>query len=823
MLYKFAVLGVLALILQPSLQRSSGGNSNKIKCDKKNFVSCPKYSSKRVLCAVNPCDSEELVENDQASCAKHNHCCWVSNKCLQKEISSTSRSSGSNSGRNMFLPGGSSNDPFANLFGGSSSSSNSNLFGMNNYNLFGLGPELLNTNYGSHIGSYHQTGEYQFCPPPAFPHKCAGFPQPHSMEQIRDMLKAPIDIPYCERQACSADSNLDYDIMSCIGVPGCYYDYELSTLRRNYGARVLPGVPVCYMAIKNEKFKELAEKQIQAQVAQGDDDTWNGLFTNCFLMKKHAEIVMTPNSGCIILDMFELLGAKPKRAGWDGITELECLYIGACWDAEDNRCSYPGKMHEPIIPSLQTNGIISDDIYGQSLCHEFDIDNSDPQYLLSGYHTCKISGCSVDAEITQNTILYWLYQYISSDKVPENVKGTAWMKVLRGEIQASNYKYQIEKLVENHHFGSSLGSLGSQDHSLGMMYLQRYESYAASSSGGNQQGGNSRHSSFDNHYIPDVSNGFMHVGISGASGNTDSLESFLYSTNNFGSTDGLGQLLGGSYGGSYNYFGGFAPECTYTNSFHKMFSGSLSGLSKAASHCCKRNYCFNPKSEYHSYSGVSSYWGFWESWNSCSKSCNGGVRTRSRSCVRTYRNKACTDDGQETTQTETCNSGQCPYFENWSAWSKCSATCDRGQRSRTRVCSGEGSCEGESVEYKECNRGSCPTYTQWAAWSTCSETCGSGTRTRSRQCIRGACQNSDMNEIQDCTEYCGTPQNTKTSGCFQKPMCFEVWETKCLDSNGNPSNCREQFQPTTKRYCRRGHEGRVCSSYEYIYNPHRLP
>lgn len=815
MLYKLAVLGALALILQPSLQRSSG-DSNKIKCDKKNFVSCPKYSSKRVRCAVNPCDSDDLVQNDKASCAQHNHCCWVSNKCMQKEVSSTSRSSGGNSGRNMFLSGGS--DPFANLFGGSSSGGHSDLFGMNNYNLFGLGPELANTNYGNFFGSYHQTGEYQFCPPPEFPHNCEGFPQPHTMEQIADMLKAPIDIPYCERQACSADSNLEYDIMSCIEVPGCYYDYELSTMRRNYGARVAPGVPLCYMVIKNEKFQYLAEKQIQSQAAQGDDETWNGLFTNCFLMKNHAEIIMEPNSGCIILDMLELLGAKPKNAGWEGITELECLYIGACWDAQRSRCAYPGKIHEPIIPSLETNSIISNDVYGQSLCHEFDTDNSDPQYLLSGYHTCKISGCSVDAEITQNTILYWLYQYISSDKVPQNVKGSAWMKVLRGEIQASNYKHQIEELIENqaHHFGSG------QDHSLGLMYLQRYDSYAASSSSTNQQGGNSRHL-FGNH-IPDVSNGFMLVGGAGlgASGSTDSLESFLYTQNNFGSTGGLGQLLGGSAGGSYNYFGGFAPECTYTNAFHQMFSGSLSGLSKAASHCCKRNYCFNPKSEYHSYSGVSSYWGFWESWSSCTKTCNGGTRTRSRSCVRTYRNKACTDDGQETTQTEPCNSGQCPYFDNWSAWSTCSASCDLGQRRRTRVCSVEGSCEGDSVEYKECNRGSCPSYTQWAAWSTCSATCGSGTRTRSRQCIRGACRNSDMNEVQDCTKYCGSLHRTKTSACHQNPHCFEVWETKCLDSNGNPSNCREQFQPTSKRYCRQ-REFTVCRLYESYYNPHGLP
>lgn len=40
-------------------------------------------------------------------------------------------------------------------------------------------------------------------------------------------------------------------------------------------------------------------------------------------------------------------------------------------------------------------------------------------------------------------------------------------------------------------------------------------------------------------------------------------------------------------------------------------------------------------------------------------------------------------------------------WSSWNQWSACSASCGKGQRQRSRTCSG-GSCEGSAVENKDC-------------------------------------------------------------------------------------------------------------------------
>ncbi|GFN88312.1 hemicentin-1, partial [Plakobranchus ocellatus] len=82
-------------------------------------------------------------------------------------------------------------------------------------------------------------------------------------------------------------------------------------------------------------------------------------------------------------------------------------------------------------------------------------------------------------------------------------------------------------------------------------------------------------------------------------------------------------------------------------------------------------------------------------------------------------------------------------YSPWSSWSSCSASCGRGERSRTRTCdspapgNGGRNCVGPSSEYSTCTQELCPVHgnwSPWGLWGDCSLTCGGGQRRRFRSC-----------------------------------------------------------------------------------------
>ena len=120
-------------------------------------------------------------------------------------------------------------------------------------------------------------------------------------------------------------------------------------------------------------------------------------------------------------------------------------------------------------------------------------------------------------------------------------------------------------------------------------------------------------------------------------------------------------------------------------------------------------------------------------------------------------------------------------FSDWGAWSDCSKTCDNGVKTRSRTCSFDPQWSGaEGSEETTCNIATCkiyrvaptlrplkihilktilgpPEFSAWSGWSSCSTACGIGSRSRTRSCT-SYCSNvssSDTTETESCKAgYC---------------------------------------------------------------------
>lgn len=46
-------------------------------------------------------------------------------------------------------------------------------------------------------------------------------------------------------------------------------------------------------------------------------------------------------------------------------------------------------------------------------------------------------------------------------------------------------------------------------------------------------------------------------------------------------------------------------------------------------------------------------------------------------------------------------------WSDWGSWSSCSQTCNGGRRSRTRTCEDGADCEGSNIDIEQCNTQAC--------------------------------------------------------------------------------------------------------------------
>lgn len=182
-------------------------------------------------------------------------------------------------------------------------------------------------------------------------------------------------------------------------------------------------------------------------------------------------------------------------------------------------------------------------------------------------------------------------------------------------------------------------------------------------------------------------------------------------------------------------------------------------------------------------------WGSWGAFGTCTVTCGGGTRERSRNCDMPWPMYGGDDCVADKTETEVCNAHDCPLpvngnWSEWGEWGTCSVTCANGTYTRSRSCDnpapdhGGDSCPDvdPSEESGICNDGPCPppvdgNWGTWSDWGECSKKCGTGTQQRSRTC--------DNPQPQHGGADCVVPADLVANDGIDEQNCNETPCVKC--------------------------------------------
>jgi hypothetical protein len=165
----------------------------------------------------------------------------------------------------------------------------------------------------------------------------------------------------------------------------------------------------------------------------------------------------------------------------------------------------------------------------------------------------------------------------------------------------------------------------------------------------------------------------------------------------------------------------------------------------------------------------------WTAWSTCTKSCGMGSKTR----MRVARGAACKDPTQ--VQTADCNTHACMAkceWSPWGKWTKCSKSCNGGQRQRRRTILREGKtkstrCTQPKRETESCNTNKCDkectngkVFTDCA--HKCPQTCADLTK-------------DTCTEDEDCQPGCRCPINMVEN---DKGACVQPKDCQCMMDDG---------------------------------------
>ncbi|CAK8695093.1 unnamed protein product [Clavelina lepadiformis] len=204
-------------------------------------------------------------------------------------------------------------------------------------------------------------------------------------------------------------------------------------------------------------------------------------------------------------------------------------------------------------------------------------------------------------------------------------------------------------------------------------------------------------------------------------------------------------------------------------------------------------------------------WTAFSGWSKCSKTCGGGESTNSRTCLNGKPgDKGCAGMEQ---MTRTCNTNDCPYWQNWRKTGVCSTTCGKGQIEQTRTChggeAGQEGCIGGTTRMVECEITPCPVkWTDWSEYTPCSVTCGNGWKTRTRTC-EGAvvgqkgCEGSAVQNI-TCGEICVPEWDNWNQWSTCSRTCYGGTQTRsrnCLNGQPGQPNCTPARKAVDTRVC----------------------
>jgi len=244
----------------------------------------------------------------------------------------------------------------------------------------------------------------------------------------------------------------------------------------------------------------------------------------------------------------------------------------------------------------------------------------------------------------------------------------------------------------------------------------------------------------------------------------------------------------------------------------------------------EKKFCKDMKVRYCCMKSVRAQWSNWGAWSECSQTCDGGFKTRRKTCKQMEKkldtleyNSRCA--GMESKATEeilsvqkvSCGVEECPSDHKmtpWSHWTSCGKSCGNGTKERVRDCmpamNGGRPCPDklkENEKYKQtvpCTLRDCDIYYagQWSSWTQCSATCGLGRQCKTRHCFSqqtkrqvsdASCTVAEMKsyfeqcktcKLEDCPVNGGWSRWSEWSSCSQNCITFpadgKTVETKAV-------------------------------------------